>query len=96
MAKKNSTKVRSISPKKPTSPGKNFLLTVSLVPLVIGTVLLGAWVLDIEILPDPHGIRTWDPLNFGRVCVHIVDGAMFREITGRELPPSPIQASDYA
>lgn len=54
MAKKNSTKARSISPKKPTSPGRNFLLTISLVPLVIGMVLLGAWVLDIEILPDPQ------------------------------------------
>ncbi len=49
-----------------------------------------------EILPDPHNIRTWDSLNFGRVCVHIVDGAMFREITGRELAPSPIRASEYA
>lgn len=52
MTKKKTPHLKNLSPKKPTSPGKNFLLTISLVPLVIGMVLLGAWVLDMEILPD--------------------------------------------
>lgn len=47
------------------------------------------------VLPDPHGVETWNPLSFGRVCVHIVSGAVFREITGQELPVSPVRASHY-
>lgn len=49
-----------------------------------------------ELLPDPYGIQTWDPLNFGRVCVHIVSDAAFREITGQESPASPIHRNHYA
>jgi len=49
---------RSQSRKKKTglqgspSPGKNLLLTLTLVPLIIGILLIGAWVLDILVLND--------------------------------------------
>jgi hypothetical protein len=42
------------------------------------------------IVPDPHGIRTWDPLNPGRVFVHIAESVAFRAITGRELSSSSV------
>jgi hypothetical protein len=48
-----------------------------------------------KIYPDPHGIDTWDPSNYGRVYIHIVNSLMFREITGSEPPPTPISAKTY-
>jgi hypothetical protein len=42
-----------------------------------------------EISPDEYGFDNWDPLNYGRVCVHTVNTRMFREITGREPPSRP-------
>lgn len=53
MSKKTSHNT-NISRKKRSSPGKNILLTLTLVPLVIGVILIGAWVLDIEIFEDPQ------------------------------------------
>lgn len=49
-----------------------------------------------KIYPDPHGIDTWDPDNYGRVFVHIVNSLMYREITGKEPPATPITAKTYA
>jgi hypothetical protein len=49
-----------------------------------------------SIYPDPHGIETWDTRRTSRVFVHIVNSAVWREITGEEAPPSPITARDYA
>ena len=49
-----------------------------------------------SIYPDPHGIDTWDTAQTSRVFVHIVNSAMWREITGEEAPPSPITSRDYA
>ena len=48
------------------------------------------------IYPDPHGLGTWDPENYGRVYVHIVNSMMYREITGEEPPPTPVTARSYA
>ena len=48
-----------------------------------------------KIYPDPHGIDTWDPDNYGRVYVHIVNSMDFREITGLEPPATPISARMY-
>jgi hypothetical protein len=45
--------------------------------------------------PDEHGVDTWDHDNFGRVFVHIVNSMAFREITGREPPPTPVTAKMY-
>ncbi|MBN2560625.1 MAG: hypothetical protein JXQ75_06820 [Phycisphaerae bacterium] len=43
-----------------------------------------------QIQPDPYGTETWDLSNFGQVCVHMVNGAMFREIAGCEPPDCPL------
>jgi hypothetical protein len=37
---------------KRSSPGKNVLLSLTLVPMILGIIFLGAWALDIEILGD--------------------------------------------
>ena len=49
-----------------------------------------------KIYPDPHGLATWDENNFGRVYVHIVNSMMYREITGKEPPPTPVTAKTYS
>ena len=48
-----------------------------------------------EIYPDEHGVDTWDPDNYGRVDVHIVNNMVFRDITGLEPPPTQIAARTY-
>ena len=48
-----------------------------------------------KIYPDPHGIDTWDTGNYGRVFVHIVNSMMYRQITGKEAPPTPVSAQQY-
>lgn len=54
MSKKSSKNKKQTLPKKRTASGKNLLLTLTLVPLVIGMILLGAWALDMELLPNPQ------------------------------------------
>ena len=49
-----------------------------------------------KIYPDPHGIDTWDAENHGRSYVHIVNSMMYRELTGKEPPPTPVTAKTYA
>jgi hypothetical protein len=49
-----------------------------------------------RIYPDPYGLETWDANHFGRVCVHLVNAAQYRALTGREPPPSPVTAETYA
>ena len=41
------------SPKR-SSPGRNVFLALTLVPLVIGIILIGAWILDIELFDTPQ------------------------------------------
>ena len=48
-----------------------------------------------HIYPDPHGVDTWDADNYGRVFVHIVNSQMWREITGEDVPPTPVDARAY-
>lgn len=48
-----------------------------------------------KIYPDPHGIDTWDQENYGRIYVHIVNSMMYRRITGKEPPPTPVTAKTY-
>jgi hypothetical protein len=53
MAKKSKKKNRrTITARKRSGLGKNLLLTLTLVPLIIGVLLIGAWVLDILVLDD--------------------------------------------
>lgn len=55
MAKKQTRKSnRNIRSKKVSSPGKNILLALTLVPFIIGVILIGAWVLDLELLENPQ------------------------------------------
>lgn len=48
-----------------------------------------------KIYPDEYGFDTWDPENYGRVYLHIVNSMMFREVTGMEPPPTPVTARTY-
>lgn len=48
-----------------------------------------------KIYPDPYGIEVWDQANRGCVVVHIVNSLHFREITGVDPPPTPIDAHTY-
>jgi hypothetical protein len=48
-----------------------------------------------KIYPDEYGVDTWDPDNYGRVYVHIVNSLMFRQITDLAPPPTPISADTY-
>jgi hypothetical protein len=49
-----------------------------------------------KIYPDPHGIETWSPSDSARVWVHLVNSALWREITGEEPPATPVTAKSYA
>jgi hypothetical protein len=48
-----------------------------------------------KIYPDPYGIDTWDPDNYQRVFVHILNSAQFSALTGLAPPPTPIDAQAY-
>jgi hypothetical protein len=52
-------------------------------------------VMQQRIYPDPYGLDVWDQDNYGRVTVHILNSAQYREITGAEPPPTPIDAATY-
>lgn len=58
--------------------------------------LAGGGAPEPKFYPDPHGIDTWDDENYGRVFVHLVNSAMWREITGEEPPPTPVTAKSYS
>ena len=53
MARKTSKQNRK-SVTKRSSPAKNVFLSLTLVPLVLGIILIGAWVLDLELLDTPQ------------------------------------------
>jgi low temperature requirement protein LtrA len=52
MAKKSTSKSRKTSITKKSTPGRNVFLALTLVPLVIGIILVGAWVLELDVLGD--------------------------------------------
>lgn len=54
MSKKPTKNKNQSTSRKGSSPGKNVLLALTLVPLVIGIILIGAWVLDLELLENPQ------------------------------------------
>jgi hypothetical protein len=49
-----------------------------------------------RIYPDPYGVDVWLPGSRAEALVHLVNSRQYREITGREPPPSPITAQRYA
>lgn len=48
-----------------------------------------------KIYPDPYGVDAWDQTRPTTIFVHIINSADFFEITGREPPPTPIDAKTY-
>jgi hypothetical protein len=48
-----------------------------------------------KVLEDEHGLDTWDPDQFGTLVVHVLNSAQYRAVTGREAPPSPVDAATY-
>ncbi len=63
---------------------------------MISTMGLGAGgQMKQKIYPDPYGVDSWDSDNFGSVIAYIVNTDQYREITGLEPPPSPINAKTY-
>ncbi len=49
-----------------------------------------------KIYPDRYGIDAWDQSRFGSLTVHIVNSEEYRALTGRNPPPTPISAREYA
>jgi membrane-bound ClpP family serine protease len=54
MPKNVQKNIKGSSSKKKTSPWKNILLALTLVPMVIGIILIGAWALDFDLLGGPQ------------------------------------------
>jgi hypothetical protein len=54
MAKKVQQTNKKLTSGKKASPWKNILLALTLVPFIIGVILIGAWVLDLELLENPQ------------------------------------------
>jgi hypothetical protein len=48
-----------------------------------------------QLYPDPHGVDTWDPDNYGRVFVHIVNSVEWTRITAEPLPSTPVDVQSY-
>lgn len=48
-----------------------------------------------SIYPDPYGTDTWSKTNRVETYVHIVNNMMYREITGKEPPRTPVSAKLY-
>jgi hypothetical protein len=48
-----------------------------------------------KVYPDPYGIDTWDPENYGRAFVYIVNSEQYRRVTGLEPPPTPVSVQTY-
>lgn len=48
-----------------------------------------------KIYPDKYGVDTWDENTFGRVYIHLVNSAMFSEITGLRPPYTPVSVRTY-
>jgi hypothetical protein len=49
-----------------------------------------------KIIQDPFGVDHWDTQCFGRCFVHIVNSAMYQQITGKAPPSTPISAKTYS
>lgn len=49
-----------------------------------------------QIFEDEYGITTWDKDSFLALNIHIVNSAVYEEITGQKAPTSPITAEEYA
>jgi hypothetical protein len=87
-------------PDQPPAPRRQMMMTFAAcapsAPMAGAEMGLGAGgKMRQKIYPDKHGLDTWDVENYGRVYVHIVNSMMYREITGKEPPKTPISAKTY-
>ena len=64
MTKKPPSRSKKTDTQKRSSPGRNVLLTLTLVPLVVGILFIGAWALDISIVDDAQSQVTVGVLFF--------------------------------
>ena len=64
MTKKSMSKNKMDASRRKSTPGHNLLLTLTLVPLVVGILLIAAWVLDIAIFDEPQMLVTVGILFF--------------------------------
>jgi hypothetical protein len=48
-----------------------------------------------EIYKDPHGLDAWDTTQTARCFVHLVNSAVYRQVTGCAPPTEPITAERY-
>jgi hypothetical protein len=64
MTKKSSSRNKKTDLQKRASPGRNVFLMLTLVPLIVGVLLISAWVLDILILEDAQSQVTIGILFF--------------------------------
>jgi hypothetical protein len=49
-----------------------------------------------KIYPDAYGLDVWDLDNHASLHVHIVNSEQYRDLTGKEPPPTPINAKTYS
>jgi hypothetical protein len=54
MSKKTKRKAGPELAEEKRSPASNVFLTLTLVPLIVGVLLIGAWALDLRIISDPQ------------------------------------------
>lgn len=48
-----------------------------------------------KIYPDPYGVETWEQSSAASLFIHLVNSEQYRDLTGRDPPPSPVSASLY-
>lgn len=48
-----------------------------------------------RIYPDPYGLETWDQTEHAGLFIHLVNSDQFKQLTGEEPPPTPINAKTY-
>jgi hypothetical protein len=83
----------------PDRPPRDAMLQAMAAPAAaqgLGSMGLGAGGrMQQKIYPDPYGLDTWDPGNYGEVFVHIVNSEQYNALTGRQPPPTPVSARAY-
>lgn len=48
-----------------------------------------------KVYPDPYGIDTWDQEDSGSVSIHILNSEQYRQVTGHEPHPTPVDTTTY-
>ncbi|MCX6972369.1 MAG: hypothetical protein NTV93_19770 [Verrucomicrobia bacterium] len=49
-----------------------------------------------KIVEDTYGSESWDEDYCGSIVIHLVNSEVYQFITGREAPPTPVTAEQYA